>query len=420
MRVSTMNAFSTGVAILQKRQQDMEEAQNRLTSGKRVNHASDDPTAAASAERAMASIGRADAAQRALQTSRNAMTLAEGALGDANELLQQAHETMIAAGNASYSDSERKTLANKLADIRNQLLSIANRPDGAGGYLFSGQGAPQPPFVDMPAGQPTGPTLPLFPNAGVRYLGSGGTIDTQSSEPLPLTVDGNAAWMQAQSGNGYFETESGDRLAVPAVSPSTRAWIDKGSVTDPSALTTSSYSITFSGAGPTLAYSITPSGSGTAVVNASFVPGQAIQLDGMSFTISGTPSNTDQFTIRPSTPSLSVFDALDNAIGDLSTPSRTSQQVQQTVAYGVRDLDSSITRIQAVRAEVGEVMNRTEGVESRISASKLNAQTEKSNAEDLDMVAGVSEFQGQQAGYNAALQAYSMVQRMTLFQYLNM
>ncbi|MFX7918738.1 hypothetical protein ABTK44_21515, partial [Acinetobacter baumannii] len=77
---------------------------------------------------------------RALEASRNSMTLSEAALGNANDLLQQVRESMVAAGNASYSDSERQGLANKLKGIRDQLLSIANRPDGSGGYLFSGQG----------------------------------------------------------------------------------------------------------------------------------------------------------------------------------------------------------------------------------------------------------------------------------------
>jgi len=35
------------------------------------------------------------------------------------------------------------------------------------------------------------------------------------------------------------------------------------------------------------------------------------------------------------------------------------------------------------------------------------------------MVQGISDFQNQQTGYDAALKAYSMVQRLTLFQYLN-
>ena len=35
------------------------------------------------------------------------------------------------------------------------------------------------------------------------------------------------------------------------------------------------------------------------------------------------------------------------------------------------------------------------------------------------MVAALSQFQNKQSGYDAALKSYSMVQRMSLFQYLN-
>jgi len=58
-------------------------------------------------------------------------------------------------------------------------------------------------------------------------------------------------------------------------------------------------------------------------------------------------------------------------------------------------------------------------VEGRIAGQSLAAQTERSNAEDLDMVRAISDFQSQQTGYQAALQVYSSVQRMSLFQYLN-
>src|SRR5437868_12201703 len=127
MRLATANLFDASIANLQRRQATMQNQQEQLTSGKRIALASDDPTGAARAERALASIGRVEANQRALEASRNSMTLAESALGDANELLQQARETMVAAGNASYSDAERNGLANKLQGIRDQLLTIANR-----------------------------------------------------------------------------------------------------------------------------------------------------------------------------------------------------------------------------------------------------------------------------------------------------
>ena len=55
IRISTTHqAFDSGVDRLQERQRELTEAQQQLTSGKRVSRASDDPTAAARAERALA------------------------------------------------------------------------------------------------------------------------------------------------------------------------------------------------------------------------------------------------------------------------------------------------------------------------------------------------------------------------------
>ncbi len=53
-----------------------------------------------------------------------------------------------------------------------------------------------------------------------------------------------------------------------------------------------------------------------------------------------------------------------------------------------------------------------------ITQTRLAAQTERSTAEDLDMVQAISEFQNRQTGYDAALKAYSLVQRMSLFNYI--
>ena len=73
MRITTANSFTAAVDNLQQRQQDLQNAQDRLTSGKRVARPSDDPAAAARVERAMATSARAVADQRGLEASRNAM-----------------------------------------------------------------------------------------------------------------------------------------------------------------------------------------------------------------------------------------------------------------------------------------------------------------------------------------------------------
>jgi flagellar hook-associated protein 3 FlgL len=395
MRLSTANSFDATVDVLQRRQADLRDAQERLASGKRVARASDDPGAAARAERALAAATRSDASQRALDASRNAMTLAEGALSDAGELLQQVRETLVAAGNASYSDAERKALAERLVALRQQLFSVANRGDGTGGYLFAGQGAGQAPFIDTAA--------------GTQYRGVTGESVVATDETLPLALDGEAAWLRASTGNGVFETR---------VAAGTTAWIDAGHVTDPSQLTGATYRIEFSGSGAAATYSILRDGNPTAAVNVPFVSGQAIEIDGMSLRISGAPAAADAFEAVPATPSLDVFATLDRTIAELRTADRTSAQVTQTMQSGIRDIDQSMTALQSLRARVGETLNMTDTVEGRIASAKLAAKTERSAAEDLDLVQAISDFQGQQTGYDAALKTYSMVQRLSLFQYI--
>jgi len=396
-RISTANAYETSVENLQRRQQDLYQAQDRMTSGKRVARASDDPTAAARVERALATSARALADQRGVEASRNAMQQAEGALGSAVEAMQQVRELIVAAGNASYTDAERANYAARIRGLRDQLFAIANRDDGAGGYLFGGQGSAQPPFVDG--------------IGGVAFRGAGGQAEVRSGDLLPMTHDGAAAWLSARSGNGVFVTSA-------AAGNGSGAWVDAGSVIDPAALTGADYRIEFSVSGGATTYSVLMNGAPTAQANVPYVSGQAIQFDGMSLTVKGTPSNGDRFDATPSAPDLSVFDVLDRVASELQTGGRSSAQVAQTVASGLRDVDAVFGNLNLQRSLAGESLKHIDAVEDRLAEVQLDAKSQRALAEDLDMVQALSDFKAKQTGYEAALSTYSLVQRMSLFNYL--
>lgn len=397
MRIATANSYNTALDSLVDRQSALSSTQEQLTTGKRVNRASDDPAAAARSERALASERRSVANQRAVDASDNAMKLTESALGDAGSLLQQVREALVAAGNGAYSDAERAGAANQIADLRQQLFAVANRTDGAGTYLFGGQGSTLAPFSDA-AG-------------GVQFQGTSGQVQAASGEALPLTMDGEATWMNARTGNGVFTAR--------AVTSTGSAWIDTGSVVNPAAVTGSTYSIQFSVAAGATTYSVLKDGLATAQTNVAFTAGQAIQVDGLSATITGVPANGDAFELAPSTPTLSVFDALDQAVADLKTPNRTATQMAQSNVINLNNVDKVLNQVLSGRTQIGATMNRIDSVTDRLSALKLSSQTERSNAEDLDMTQAISDFSNQQTGYDAALKAYSMVQRLSLFNYLN-
>ncbi len=407
MRIATAYSYDKVISDLQRRQQDLSDTQTQLVTGKRVNVASDDPTAAARAERALATIARTDADKRSLDASVNVMNITEAALGDAVELIQSARETLVAGGNGSYSDSDRQSLAVKLQEIRKQLLSVANRPDGGGGFVFAGQGAASPPFVDAPG--------------GVIFQGQSGEMAASSSEKLNLTVDGRQVWLQARTGNGVF-------TAAPAGTTNTGSgWISSGSVTGPSDVpypaaagtTPPAYTVEFEVTGGVTTYSVYEDGA-PLVTGQPYKAGTSIPIPGrgMSVTVSGAPANGDTFSIGESESNLSIFTTLDKAIAALNTPMQGNGGAVQAVNTAMVEIDSVLGNIQASRSAVGEALNRMDGIADRISSLKLAAQTEKSNAEDLDMVQAISEFQNKQAGYEAALKSYSLVQKMSFFNYV--
>ena len=311
LRINTATQFEQSIANLQKRQRDLIETQDQLTSGKRISKASDDPTAAAVAERALAAQSRIEVSERALQASRNIVNQAESALGDANDLLQRFRELTVQVGNGSYDHEDRTKLLVEMKGLRDQILQVANRTDSAGNALFSGQGSEGQPFVESfdPNGDPV-----------VTYVGSTGSLRTATTEGLPISVDGRDTWMIAKEAGGPVER--------------------------------------------------------------------------------------------------SVFQVMDTALKDLGLTPTAGVTAAEAVKTALNDLDASMANLSATRARLGGLMNQTDGIEQRLAAGKVAAQAERSSAEDLDLVHAVSEFQTRQTSYDAALKAYSMVQKLSLFDYI--
>ena len=222
--------------------------------------------------------------------------------------------------------------------------------------------------------------------------------------------------MKSRTGNGVFVTAAGvNALSVPPAAPA-NAWIDSGNVTDPAAVTGADYTVGFVDVAGVLNYQVT--GGLSPVGPLPFLPGKAIKVDGLSFTVTGKPVVGDEFTVKPSSATLSVFDTLDKAVAELARP-MTGAQLQQSNSENLRNVDAVMGTLQSARAMAGEVLSLIDNETDRLGRLKLSSQTERSAAEDLDLVQAISDFQNRQSGYDAALKSYAMVQRMSLFQYIS-
>jgi len=153
-----------------------------------------------------------------------------------------------------------------------------------------------------------------------------------------------------------------------------------------------------------------------------------LSFDGISIGISGKPAPGDEFTVTrnsadPDTRS-NVFQVLDNIIGAIrngSNPdgSTASGQLTHALTRGLAEIDASMNRMQAARGFAGDLLNRADRIENDLGTRAIQLEADRSRAEDLDMIQGISDFQNQQVGYEAALKSYAQVQKLSLFNFIS-
>lgn len=396
MRIGTANTYDNALQQLYKRQSELAGQQEQLSSGQRVNRASDDPLAAAQAERVMVRLDRIETDQRALETQRSALASAEAGLGEAIGLMQNAREFVLAAGNAAYTPANRDTLAQQLSSLRDQIFAIANRTDNNGLPLYGGLGSAGLPFADIPA--------------GVQFQGAAGQRSATTTN-LPGAMNGQAIWMDVPSGNRTFE------VSLPA-SNSSGLWSDPGTVTSPALVTGDSYRIDFSVVAGVTTYAVVDTTTSTTLTSGQpYVDGAPIQFDGLSVMAQGTPANGDALVITPSVPR-NVFNLLDDAIRSIDDAPGDSR-LAHAVALSLAQIDTAMERMQAARGQAGDWLNRADTITDQQSARSLSLEADRSRAVDADMVKAISDFSQTQTGYQAALQSYAQIQRLSLFNFIN-
>ena len=410
-RVSTANQYDTALRNIGQRHTSLSNLQENLTSGKRVVRPSDDPVSAAQAERAINRLARIQTEQRALETQRNAIAQAESALGDAIGLMQNFRELTVSAGGGTLTPNDRATIANQLQGLREQIVEVANRKDTNGLPLLGALGSALAPFLG-----------PLSTTPDYSFSGLPGQTSS-TGVTIPGMLDGDSAFMFNPQRDGVYNA------AVSSI-PNTRQ-LTTSAVTpvDKSLVTGDNYTITFSAVGPgatpgtsTATYTLTNTTTGaiSAPVTVPDYPSDKplaiamTDIPGLSFNITGNPANGDTITMQPSP---SIFSTLDSAIRDIRDAPNSNAAIQ-AVGQALANMDIGMERLHNMRGYAGELLNRADRITGDQEKRSIQLESDRSRAEDLDMIKGISDFQNQQVGYEAALKSYAQVQKLSLFNYI--
>lgn len=397
-RLGTANMYDRTISNISKQQAELANQMEHASAGKRVLRASDDPVAAAQAERARTRLTRMETDQRMLDAQTATIKYGESTLGEINAAVQEFRSLLVQAGNGTYNQTQRDTLVEQLTSLRDQILKYSNRTDSNGLPLFRG--------LDTESSMP-------FPNGG-QGIQSG---QPNSSEyTITNSLDGALAFFSGKTGNGVLAVEIG-------AGNTGAAWADAGTIRDPAAATalTTPIDITFQAGANGMEYS---TDGGTTW--ASYKSGDAISVAGMDLVITGEPKAGDTFTVKPSE-SMSIFDTLSQAIATVKNSGNSDGTTDHgALAHGLAkslaEIDTQLNRVSTVRGVAGDLLNQAERMGNTLLARNEQVEAQRVAAEDYDaegMVKALSQLKTQETAVSAALQSYASIQKLSLFNYIN-
>jgi flagellar hook-associated protein 3 FlgL len=230
---------------------------------------------------------------------------------------------------------------------------------------------------------------------------------------LQIKFSGDDIFQKVRPGNGSFVTAANAGNTGTGV-------IDTGSVTNPSALTGDNYTISFGVSGSSTTYQVQDTTTNQTVTSGSYTSPTAISFDGLQVTLTGAPANNDSFTVAPAAYQ-SIFTTMSNAIAALQQPADTpaaTAQMQTSVGSALASMSQALDHMTLKQSQVGNQLQQLNSYSTLNSERELQANSSLSAIQDVDYAKAASLMAEQQTTYQAALQSYTAVSKLSLFNYL--
>lgn len=146
MRVADQQMYGTLLGNLQRSRQQLLQAQQQISSQKKVTQPSDDPAAFGQIVLDKSSLSQTDQWTRNIQFGTARLDAADSALGQVQNVLTRIRELTIQARSDTTSAQGRTAIAQEVRQLHRQLVQLANT-EVSGQAVFAGTETNTTPFV---------------------------------------------------------------------------------------------------------------------------------------------------------------------------------------------------------------------------------------------------------------------------------
>ena len=337
---------------------DMETSMERLSTGKRINSASDDAAGVAIASRLSSEIRGTNQAIRNSMDAQAMIDTAEGAHAEIENLLQRMREVAVQAANDTNNSDDRTALQAEMTQLTAEIDRIAATTTWAGTYMLNGDGAD-----------------------GVK------TTSADAKNTFNFQISSN-------------ETGTSDTLIV-GIKAVDAASLGVGGTATNATLTSTSVA-----QNSTSFNAVVSGGTVTFTAQGSSAQPSAASRNNLVFTIDGTSFTFDAFThgkdkgyggsadnigdafvqFLEDQATLSNFTFTNNGSGAVTIQKTNSVSVSSTANANtaMTNIDAAILELNTQRAQLGSFSNRLDSTVSNLTNVSSNLQAGRGRIEDAD------------------------------------
>jgi flagellar hook-associated protein 3 FlgL len=427
MQVSTKLLNQQQVRQFSKINDKIADTQERVSTGKSILRASDDPVAAVNLSVAKEQSMLLSQFERNIASAENKLNMTDLTLQETVNVLTRFSELITMARNGALNEEGHLAISTEMKQLKEVLLGLANTTDANGQGIFSGFNGVGRPFE-------------MKVDGSVEYLGNRGQNSLAISENMSIStnIDGGSAFMR-------IDTEGGRRSLFDIVDLTINA-VETASAFSPKANANNRANVYFELPSRMEEWSLELSGSiGSKTITASVNEGglqnmvdainaataetgtaASLNADGTSITlvddmngditikniqIEGINAALDQVV------SYIEFTGID-AAGVATTKTQKMTDADQLVSSSIGNMQKAIDNLSLQRAYVGGQLSKAATQIDVVGSRKLAVDKDVSRLGDADLAALITDLQSQLTNLNAAQAAFAKIGQQSLFDYI--
>tara|TARA_Y100001935_G_C17302818_1_gene510372 strand:- start:205 stop:1476 length:1272 start_codon:yes stop_codon:yes gene_type:complete len=422
MKVSTKLFNQQQVKTFSNLTKDIQDIQNKISSGKNFQQASDNPVAAVQISALNTIKEKFNQYSKNATNAINRLNVADSSLKAVNNLMHRARELSIQAANDTFGAIDREAIAIELEQMKEEMFSIANSVDSSGAFIFGGYHTKTPPFKKDD-------------NDRITYEGDRGTNSVAVSETrnVGTTLDGGSVFMSVINNDEVtpmfevlediiFSTRTANESVVEAKAtgkatlqlengnPGNFQFVLKDS--------SKSANISVDVPGSDLSGLVTAINAAGLTISASLSGSTITLTDSKNGPITISDFQIEGITKAEKKPkSFITFNAIDGDGNSLAKEQKL-YDYNQSIQSRLDDIKTVQEHLANQRAIIGARTTSLDRQQELIAERKIAIEKDMSDISDADLAALVTQLQSQITSLQASQQAFVKISDLNLFQFI--